>query len=406
MKSILFVTATSLATNPRLVKELRTSVSLGYNVTVVSFEFQNWSKPLNDRLITEFEQKVQFVTLPGDRTNKREWIKASFVHLLARFFIRLKPNNIYFTAIAFSKQSWLLLLALRRLHIACDLVIAHNPGAFLPAFFYAEKVKGKLGFDLEDYHPGEHNDPVVVKRLTSLMRKLFTRANVITASSPLILSQSESLIMNSKIKRTVIQNVFSVKLQPAFKQEVQGPLKLIWFSQTIGLNRGLQDAVQAMGCIDNFTIHLTIIGNCKKDSEKFLLGLLPTKKHAITFLPPMPEELLVGECNHHHIGLALEPGFSLNNSMALSNKLFTYLLAGNAIVASETPAQKKFLEENPSVGETYSRGDYRQLATLLRNYYYQPEKLNEARMAAYELAKNEMNWEKESKKFVAIYGLN
>jgi len=43
MKKILFLTSTNLASNPRLLKELRLAVTHGYDCTVMQFQLGNWS---------------------------------------------------------------------------------------------------------------------------------------------------------------------------------------------------------------------------------------------------------------------------------------------------------------------------------------------------------------------------
>src|SRR5205823_4048733 len=47
-------------------------------------------------------------------------------------------------------------------------------------------------------------------------------------------------------------------------------------------------------------------------------------------------------CVGYDVGLAVEPGFSVNNRLALSNKAFTYVLAGLAVILTDTPGQREF----------------------------------------------------------------
>ncbi|HTD39693.1 MAG TPA: hypothetical protein VK671_03665, partial [Mucilaginibacter sp.] len=101
------------------------------------------------------------------------------------------------------------------------------------------------------------------------------------------------------------------------------------------------------------------------------------------------------------IGLALEPGFSMNNNLALSNKIFTYIQAGLALVVSDTDAQFNFLNEYPSIGKTYPKGNEQALADILLNYYQHREQLFETKKAAYAIARQKLNWETESEKFLS-----
>jgi hypothetical protein len=54
------------------------------------------------------------------------------------------------------------------------------------------------------------------------------------------------------------------------------------------------------------------------------------------------------------IGLALEPGTTPNNDIAISNKLYTYILAGNAVVASNTSGQSMAVADLNGAAVTYS----------------------------------------------------
>ncbi|RYG43847.1 MAG: hypothetical protein EOO01_20595, partial [Chitinophagaceae bacterium] len=349
-KSILFITTNSLATNPRLVKELRACLKAGHRATVISFSFQNWSRPLNDRIFDEFSSLVTFVLLPGDRTAKWQWLSSTIMNFAARFVAKAFPGNVYLATIGLYKRSWLLLNRLRTLRGQFDLVIAHNPGAFVPAFYFASKQKLPLGIDLEDYHPGESSNTKEIRQMEALLKSVGKRASVFTASSQWILDETRKWLPDVSLKTVVIRNVFSRQQQPPFKSLPIEPLRLIWFSQTVGLNRGIQDAILAMNKVTFGCIELTVIGHCQIDTREQLCQLHKSDKHSIRFLEPMQEAELIETCSRHHIGMALEPGFSLNNELALSNKLFTYLLAGNAIVASETKAQKEFIQSHNGVG--------------------------------------------------------
>src|SRR5947208_2493321 len=56
--------------------------------------------------------------------------------------------------------------------------------------------------------------------------------------------------------------------------------------------------------------------------------------------PIVPPGLMVQCCTGHDAGLAIEPGFSYNNGIAASNKLFTYLVAGLPVILTDTGGQR------------------------------------------------------------------
>ena len=404
-KSILFITTNSLATNPRLVKELRTCARLGHRVTVCSFSFDNWSKPINDKILYDLKDKVNFITIPGDRTSLGLWVFASLVNFFSKRLLPLFPGNLRLLSFAIFKRSIILEVVLRRGKQKYDWVIAHNPGSFVVAHSYVQYTS-KLGIDIEDYHPGETNDPLVVRKLEQIMKTVLPAANVVTAASPKILDASLALPNNCKsLKHAVINNVFSKIQQPGFRKIPMDSLSLVWFSQTVGLDRGIQDVIHAMNSIEIFSIHLTIIGSCNSNVKSKFSMMLNTTLHTIHFKPPMEENKLIIECSSHHIGLALETGTPYNRQLCLTNKLFTYLLAGNAVVASGTASQAHFFQEESGIGEIYPIGDWRRLALILKSYFSSPVELAKARANAYELARKKYNWDEEEKKLISLYCL-
>lgn len=392
-----------MASNPRALKEVSTLVKLGHEVTVVKSEFENWTKPL-ERKIEETVMGVKWLKIPTSRRSLK-WMLATIVHKLSGYLLNIRDSQ-RLLAYSLDKRSFLIEWALFGIKDKPRVIIAHNPGAFLPAVAFARKTGAKLGLDIEDFHPGETDDPVASRRLKQLMVNSVSEATVITAASPMILDRTLKLDLYRVPRRqAVIQNVFSLSLQPTFKELPDVPLKLIWFSQNVGLDRGLQDIIKALDLITIPKIHLTILGNCSVEVRKTLESLLLNNFHVIDFVSPVSEPILLEICSEHHIGLAVEPGFSINNRIAMSNKLFTYLLAGNAIVASNTPAQEDFLLRNPGSGCVYQIGDVEGLAYVLRELAANMEKIHSIKADNYKLAGEILNWECESKKFKTIYQL-
>ena len=50
------------------------------------------------------------------------------------------------------------------------------------------------------------------------------------------------------------------------------------------------------------------------------------------------------------VGLALERPENANYSRTVTNKLFSYLLAGLAVAASDTPGQRQVMSQVPNAG--------------------------------------------------------
>ena len=98
--------------------------------------------------------------------------------------------------------------------------------------------------------------------------------------------------------------------------------------------------------------------------------------------------------------MALELMVPENRNLCLTNKIFTYLLAGNAIILSATAMQVAFNEEY-KVGEIVQLNDVTGLIDKITGYKNKV-KLEAQRRYNYALANGQMNWEKENEKIVSL----
>ncbi|RZK16956.1 MAG: hypothetical protein EOO43_13980 [Flavobacterium sp.] len=117
--------------------------------------------------------------------------------------------------------------------------------------------------------------------------------------------------------------------------------------------------------------------------------------HLVGIIEP---ENLPAYASNFDVGLALELTVPENRDICLTNKVFTYLLAGNAIISSETEMQKIFNEEFRS-GVTYPINDVKLLIEKI-NKFKESSVLRQQRLHNYNLGKNHLNWENESTKLL------
>jgi glycosyltransferase involved in cell wall biosynthesis len=86
----------------------------------------------------------------------------------------------------------------------------------------------------------------------------------------------------------------------------------------------------------------------------------------------------------------------------LTNKIFSCLLAGNAIAATATRAQRPIVERIGKAGFLYAPGDIDALANGLRRWSRDREWLQQARLEAWSWGTDSFNWDLEKKKFLAV----
>lgn len=400
-KSILFVTTINLTANPRCLKEIRAALQAGYKVSVLKFDYINWTNDYEAAIERELAN-VEWIKIPGGRKPLLPWFTATLVSYVSTKLLDIVSGNVKLVSYSLDKRSYQLYNQLKQIKPIYDIIIAHNPGAFWPTCAYATGNKIPFGVDIEDYHPGEYSNAKQSGYMKLLMDRVVPQAAYITAASPLILKYSTGKNEYAE-NHKVVNNVFSLQQQPSFKNiPADNKLKLFWFSQHVGLDRGLQDIIAAMNLVDSFSIDLTLVGNCNEDIKTTLQDQLVKGKHSIIFKQPIAETALIEEASSHHIGLALESGANLNRNLCLTNKIFTYLLAGNAIIASDTDAQKKFAASNPESIIIYKVGDAQALANILYTMYANTTQLEQMKKAAYNAAASKYNWEAEQQVFLSL----
>ncbi|MFN7860877.1 MAG: glycosyltransferase, partial [Pseudanabaena sp.] len=76
---------------------------------------------------------------------------------------------------------------------------------------------------------------------------------------------------------------------------------------------------------------------------------------------------LLSRIAEHDIGLALEIPYCFNKQFTISNKLFQYLQAGLAIIATNTEGQSEFLSRYPEVGPLIPSNDPIALANAIKS---------------------------------------
>lgn len=399
---VVIVTSGQPSLNPRLVKEADALCESGYVVTVLYQYWNEWGTREDIELLKNKQWKA--IRIGG--SPKEQKITYWSRKILQKIFSFLIKNGFSYGIVEWYLNSNWYLLYNEALRQRPNLIIGHNLGALASVVKSARKLNIKCGFDAEDFHRFEENDcleDLKVKAKIYLENKYLPYLNYITTASPLISNSYKKLYPN--LKFTTILNVFPIYKSLVKKDPYSESINLFWFSQTIGKNRGLEDIIRAMGILKAQPLILTLLGNLTNEMKTYLLNLINNvglSESQIKFLQPVAPDEIFSICANHHIGLALEPGFSHNNNIALSNKIFTYLTAGLAVIATATDAQKKIMDENPGFGIVSSIGDSNEMANVLRNYLNDRTLLYHHQANALKLANNTFNWELEQEKFINL----
>lgn len=276
-----------------------------------------------------------------------------------------------------------------------DLVIGHNPGA-LPVLTRWKGATGKpIIFDAEDFHRGETeaggDEALAVQRLED---HHLPKVDYITAASPLIGEAYQALYPTASM--VTLNNAFETKLQPAFHDLSKGPLTFCWFSQVVGLDRGLEEFLKCIKTWDEAPLAIHIIGSMSNPVRTQLREILDKTQHTFKEQPAASEPKLAAILAESHIGLALERTDVSNRKWCRTNKLYMYPICGCYTVATRTPAQEHFFSDHPECGTLIDISEPSTITELLSHWSKNRAELETNRRKAWELARNELNWDRES----------
>ena len=349
-----------------MLKELKLANENGYECTFIGFKLGNWSdKTENDHLKLLKNVKTYYLSA-GISTSLnvqvRWWLSiveakylSTLIWKLSIAFNWFSPKNLKISAFAHNKRTWQICKKLKTEKDNYDLIVAHNLGALYPSYKLAKRLNTPFAFDIEDFHPGEKCSLAEKNRREFLMQKLLPKAAYISYASPLIGQYSFDLIKNSgrseqasfpagkgREVRVLVNNSFS---QPEFefKECKKEKVQFVWFSQNIAAGRGLELVIPALAKYKN-KVQLTLIGNLYPE---FKNSFLKDYSDFIIIQPPLPQKELNFYLCEFDVGLAIElSSADLNRDICLTNKIFAYIQAGLLILATDTSAQKQFINEH------------------------------------------------------------
>ena len=114
----------------------------------------------------------------------------------------------------------------------------------------------------------------------------------------------------------------------------------------------------------------------------------------VKLLPMAAPGEMVRLAAEYDVGLSLETDVSENRRICLTNKIFTYLLAGVPVVMSDTPAQKLLATDLGPAARLCVLADPGDLAGTL-DALASPGGLAEASATAWRLGRERYNWDSE-----------
>jgi glycosyltransferase involved in cell wall biosynthesis len=395
--SIAIVSGSHLCHNPRVLKEAITLGDAGYNVEVIGGWFDETLKArdqeLLSRLNVNFTPAVDFVEKNGP------------LRLISR--VRRKVGEIAHVAGGLENEAQLGIFvpALRRAasNSAANLLIAHSEPAMAAVTTAARKrERRRVGVDMEDWFSEDGTAEAKrlrpVRLLRSLERSLLTRGAHTSSPSH---SMSEALAREFDCNApTVIYNAFEWSDRRVLDGQVKDRRNprlpsIHWYSQTIGMGRGLEDLFAALPHL-RYEAEIHLRGNPTTDFNKAMSEVPRSWRDRIFIHALVKNDELLSRIAEHDIGFAGEMKHCRSRDLTVTNKILHYLLAGLAVVASDTAGQREISERAPEAVLIYASGDSHALANHLNLLLSFPERLQAAKASALSAAQQTFCWERQA----------
>jgi glycosyltransferase involved in cell wall biosynthesis len=391
-KSIVMLTGSHLSNNPRGVKEADTLSAAGFDVEVLGWS-SDARRAVEDRAILQgrpwrFTPVVNL--LEDSRVTRSRW-------LCWRIERRIAHRIAEVTGVETAGQlgGWRRPLLAAARQRQADLFIAHSAVTLWAAEQLHHEGR-RVGVDMEDWFSREHLSKFPSRLVAGLERRLLGACAHTTCTSE---AMSQAMAADFQCRPPLpLYNAFHWaerdRLDGALRdRRDRSRMSLHWYSQTIGPGRGLEELFLALPQLrGELEIHLRgTLGSAGRD---WLNGLIPDAwRERVQVHPQVPNAELLSRIAEHDVGLAGETKHTRNHDLTVSNKILQYLLAGLAVVASDTAGQREVGARVPAAILLYRSDDPASLADQLNRLLAEPERVARAKTAALAGAREHFSWE-------------
>jgi hypothetical protein len=361
MSRITIVTAGHVSTSPRVWREAQSLSAAGHEVTVVGLWLTDTEAQLDLALSRSGAWRlVVAADLRRDRGDRLRRTEARVRRRLAGYAARAGAPSI--DAQAYSPGA--VLRAARATQ--ADLYIGHLLVGMWVARALLEEGQ-RVAIDIEDWHSEEPPERETTARAyaRSIETSVLHRAVYCSTTSH---AMAAGLAARYRLATPhVIYNSDPSELLPSIADAPAGPLRMIWFSQTLGSDRGLDDAWGALNVLGpRRDWELTVLCNSTPASRaEQLAHLAEPLRGRVRFVDPVDPRELPMLVSQHDVGLAVEPPNTRNRDLTASNKIFRYLQSGLFVAAAMTAGQSEVLRGRHALGRLYPPRDHAALAELL-----------------------------------------
>lgn len=451
MKVCMFV-YNNFLNDTRVLKEARTLITSGYDVTIVAvlddaskpFEEQQGIKvirvvknpihyyivPLIDACVRYIEKGVVLFSWKNTRTseprrkgqghNTRRSMDDDMLGIDtpiegARDVKNIVKNTMKEYLLFFHKPLCFIDYYMRSYKIAkgkpYDIYHANDLNTLPVAWWAARQSGAKLVYDSHELYV-EKNKKKKSSRvgkflLSKLEAFLIRRADaVMTVNESIADELSQRYLIKTP---TVVMNAPSrsngvIKSDVNLLRDALGikpDYYMLLYLGFLTFNRGIEKMIQSLEYLPK--CHLVLMGYGTDWYKKQLRDLILKNgvESRVSFFGPVPPDEVIKYAAGADLGVAPIENACLSYYYCSPNKVFEYINAGLAVVASDFPELKRVINKH-EIGCTFDPDEPRDIARAVEYIFEDPERWRRMKQNTI-AASNCYNWENESEKFLSLY---
>ncbi len=182
---------------------------------------------------------------------------------------------------------------------------------------------------------------------------------------------------------------------PPVTDRRQGRMPSIhWFGSQIEPGRGLRALFGALPHL-RYPVEVHLRGELTRANKTWFSQNLPAGWHERVLVHPLVHNSeMLPRISSHDIGLALESGATRGRDLTIAKKTFHFLLAGLAVVASDTTGHEEIAESTLGAMKLVPPDNPVALAAAIDAWLAFPDHLRLARQAATRATKETYCWER------------
>lgn len=396
MPKVCLLSPAPMWVNPRLRKEADALHAAGYDVVVGYRADGDVSR--DDAILAGKPWRWRRIDL-ARRRHGAQWMRAAVRERAAGWFVRAGFGGLGVARAAYCRGDRELLEWATEQD--ADLYIAHTQPVLAIAAAAAQRRKVPFAFDCEDLLAEEAADggraPWRRHMIGKLEAEYLPKAAYVSATSEPMAQYLRERYSLSRVP--VLHNCFPAAegagLVPPEARRTPDIVELTWISATIARGRGLEDAFMALRGLGHrvaFHLYGDVAGGCTSWLTEQIASL--SDLTTVVVHRSVAADAVIGTIARHQIGLTLDGNDCLNRSLTACNKLFYYLQAGLACIATDTAGHRSVMPAGTRYGELYPPGDIPALVAVMKRLLDR-DNLAAAQRAAWEIGRTRFVWDVE-----------